>query len=204
MSLISITAMASAIFLLAVTPGPGVFATMARAMASGFKHSAVVAAGIVTGDLIFLLFAVFGLSAIAENLFMIFLIIKYAGAGYLIFLGFRLWLEKPQDIEIKGVKESSFKSNFLTGLFITLGNPKVILFYLSFLPTFVDLKSLTSMDVIILALTISIVLGSTLLSYGYAASNAKKLFKSRKSQKKMNRSAGGVMMLTGSFLAAKA
>ena len=163
MSLISLLALAGAMFLLAITPGPGVFATVARALASGVKHSAVVVAGIVTGNLIFLLFAIFGLSAIAENLHGLFMVIKYTGAAYLIFLGFKLWRKKPKKIQLNGIKDQSWNSSFLAGLFITLWNPKVILFYLGFLPTFVDLTSLSGMDVFAVASVVSLVLGTTML-----------------------------------------
>ena len=146
MSLISLLALAGAMLLLAITPGPGVFATVARALASGFGPSAVVVIGIVMGDLIFLLFAIYGLTAIAENLHGLFLVIKYIGASYLVYLGIKLWREKPEKIQLQAIGYRSWKSNFLTGLFITLGNPKVILFYLGFLPTFVDLTNLSGID----------------------------------------------------------
>ncbi len=203
MSAISLFALAGAMFLLAITPGPGVFATVARALASGFKHSAFVVAGIVVGDLIFLLSAIFGLSAIAENLHGLFVAIKYAGAAYLIFLGIKLWREKPKQIQISGITGKSWKSNFLTGLFITLGNPKVILFYLGFLPTFVDLSSLSGTDIFAIASVVSIVLGSTMLAYGFAAANTRSLFQNTRSQRFMNRSAGSTMILTGVVLATK-
>ena len=68
MTLVSILALAGAMFLLAATPGPGVFATVARSLASGFGHATVVVAGIVTGDLVFLLLAIYGLASFAELL----------------------------------------------------------------------------------------------------------------------------------------
>ncbi len=205
MTLISIFALTGAMLLLAITPGPGVFATVARALASGLKHSAFVVLGIVTGDLIFLLFAIYGLATVATNLHGLFVVIKYIGAVYLIYLGVRLWHAKPENIQIQaGTEDLSWKSNFLTGLFITLGNPKVILFYLGFLPTFVDLTSLSSLDVGVIATIVSLVLGLTMLAYAYAASRARTLFQDTSSQRWMNRSAGSAMIATGSVLAAKA
>jgi len=191
---------------LAASPGPGVFATVARALASGFKHSAVVVVvvGIVIGDLVFLLFAIYGLSTIAGNLHGLFLVIKYLGAAYLIYLGVKLWREEPENKKITGVEELSWRANFSTGLFITLGNPKVVLFYIGFLPTFVDLTRLSNADVVAIASVVTFVLGATLLTYGYAASRTRTLFESRDSQRILNRSAGGLMVTTGSVLAMKA
>jgi threonine/homoserine/homoserine lactone efflux protein len=205
MTLASILALAGAMLLLAIAPGPGVFATVARALASGLKHSTFVVLGIITGDLIFLLFAIYGLATVAANLHGLFVVIKYIGAVYLIYLGVRLWLAKPESVHIQAATEDhSWKSNFLTGLFITLGNPKVILFYLGFLPTFVDLTSLSGLDVWVIATVVSLVLGLTMLAYAYTASRARTLFQDTNSQRWMNRSAGSAMIATGSVLAAKA
>ena len=203
MSLISLLALAGAMLFLAITPGPGVFATVARALASGFKKSAMVVLGIVVGDLIFLLLAIYGLSEIAENLYGLFLIIKYIGAAYLIYLGIALWRTCPEKREIENAKELSWKGNFLSGLFVTLGNPKVILFYLSFLPTFVNLSSLSDGDVLAVASIVALVLGTTMLVYAFTASKARSMFQSPRSLKMMNRSAGSVMIATGTVLAIK-
>ncbi len=204
MTLVSIFALAGAMLLLAITPGPGVFATVARALASGMKHSTFVVLGIVTGDLIFLLFAIFGLATVAENLHGLFLAIKYIGAAYLLYLGGRLWRAKPQPIQIDAAEESlSWQSNFWAGLFITLGNPKVILFYLGFLPTFVDLTALKTVDIVVIATVVTLVLGLTMLAYAYAAAQARSLFQKPTSQRWMNRSAGSALIATGSVLAAK-
>jgi len=203
MSLLSIFALAGAMFLLAITPGPGVFATVARALSSGFKHAVMVVAGIVMGDLIFLMFAVFGLSAIAQAMGSFFIFVKYLGGAYLIWLGFKLFVNKPTAVNVKGIKELSWKTNFLSGLFITLGNPKVILFYLGFLPTFVNLQTLAIKDVLIIATVVSFVLGAVMLGYAYMATKAKNLFKDKKSEGLLNRIAGSVMMATGGVLIAK-
>ncbi len=204
MTIFSILGLAGAMLLLAITPGPGVFATVARALASGFKHASLVVAGIVVGDLIFLLLAIYGLSAMADVLGSFFTVVKYLGGTYLIWIGYKIWTAEPNKTVIEGVKELSWKSNFFSGLAITLGNPKVILFYLGFLPTFVNLSALSTFDVVIIAIVVSVVLGGVMLGYAYSATRAKQLFKSEKTERKMNRIAGGVMMTTGTVLIAKA
>ncbi|WP_345986340.1 LysE family translocator [Sulfurimonas sp. HSL-1656] len=196
MTFYSIAGLSAAMFVLAVTPGPGVFITVSKALASGFRNTLPVIAGIVTGDLIFLLFAIFGLAAIAETFETMFLIIKYLGAGYLIWLGIRLWRTHPEKMEIAASK----KHRFLSGLSITLGNPKVILFYLGFLPTFVDLNALSSLDIFSIAFIVSSILGAVMSFYAYSASRARQLFKNERTQKHMNEVAGSVMIGTGSLL----
>lgn len=205
MTVFSTLTLAGAMLILAITPGPGVFATVARALASGLKHATFVVLGIVTGDLVFLLFAMYGLAMVAANLHGLFVMIKYLGAVYLICLGIKLWRAKPKNMQIQAATEGcSWNSNFLTGLCITLGNPKVILFYLGFLPTFVDLTSLSSLDVAVIVTIISLVLGLTLFTYAYVASRARTLLQETGPRHWMNRSAGSAMIVTGSVLIAKA
>ena len=204
MTLYSILAFAGAMFLLAITPGPGVFATISRGLASGFNNAAFVVLGIVLGDIIFLLLAIFGLSAIATVLGDFFILVKYLGGAYLLYLGYKILTSKEDETNVQGVHELSWKKNFFAGLFITLANPKVILFYLGFLPTFVNLKNLTVIDMIVISTIVTIVLGGVMLGYAYSASGAKKLFKSKSSKRKMNIVAGGVMITAGGIMIVKA
>ena len=88
----------------------------------------------------------------------------------------------------------------MSGLGITLSNPKVILFYVGFLPTFVDLTDLSNRDVLIVASTVSLVVGSVLLAYSVAAARARTLFTSERAMRRLNRGAGGLMMATGGVL----
>jgi threonine/homoserine/homoserine lactone efflux protein len=203
MTLYSMLVFAGAMFLLAITPGPGVFATISRALASGFNHAAIVVFGIILGDITFLLLAIFGLKSIGIVLGDFFIIVKYLGGVYLIFLGYKILTSKDESTNVKGISELSWKKNFLTGLLITLSNPKVILFYLGFLPTFVNLQTLRATDIAIISIITIIMIALVLLSYAYSANGAKKLFKDKKAKRKMNIVAGSVMITAGGALMAK-
>ena len=85
----------------------------------------------------------------------------------------------------------------MSGLLLTLGNPKVILFYLGFLPTFVDVTALGAGDLLILAVVVSTVLGGVLSLYAVLAGWARNWFESEPAQRRLNRAAGGVMIATG-------
>ena len=185
-----------------VTP-PGVFAAVSKALAYGFKSSVPVVMGIVVGDLLFLLLAIYGLSAIAETFGTLFVIIKYLGAAYLIWLGVRLWRTYPRNTDVAQSKYGSGKYSFLGGLSITLGNPKVILFYMSFLPSFVNLNALTSIELAIIACIVSFVLSTVLLFYAFTASRAKVIFDSDSAKRRMNRVSGSVMIGSGVILLSK-
>jgi len=191
-----------AMLVLAASPGPGVFATVARALASGFRPSFAVICGIVVGDVIYLLFAVFGLSMVARALGNMFFIVKICGGAYLIWLGVRIWFKKPAPVtENQNQNIHSRWGNFATGLVITLSNPKVILFYCGFLPTFLDLSALTLIDLIIVVMIITIVLGGVLGIYAFLASRARGMFTNRQAVRRLNRSAGVVMVGAGLAIA---
>jgi threonine/homoserine/homoserine lactone efflux protein len=203
-TLVSRLGLAAAMFLLAITRGPGVFATVSKALASGFRHAVPVVAGIVVGDLVFLLFAIYGLAVIAETFSLMFTAVKYFGGVYLTWLGIRLWRSTPASLEIAESISQSKRFSFFGGLSITLGNPKVILFYLGFLPTFLDLQSLTNLDIAVVAFVVSVVLGAVMLLYAFMASRARELLKSERAQNRMNRTAGSVMIGTGAALLTRA
>jgi threonine/homoserine/homoserine lactone efflux protein len=161
--------------------------------------------GCITGDIIFLLFAIMGMSAIAQTMGTLFLLVKIVGAAYLIFLGIKIWISKPVPVnqqQINGKKAVRY-GNYLSGLGITLSNPKVILFYCGFLPTFMDLPSMTGFDIIIVTTVLAMVLSVVLISYAYLASSARLFFSSTRSVKWLNRTAGTVMISAGAAIAAK-
>ncbi len=204
MSLISIMSLALAMLVLAASPGPGIFATVARSLASGFRPALAVIAGIVAGDIIYLMFAIFGLSIIAQKMEALFIIVRVCGGTYLFWLGLKMFFlespePQPKQLDIK----HSRLENIFSGLLITLSNPKVMVFYCSFLPTFLDLSVLKMMDIAIVVCVIIIVLSSVLVAYAYLASHAKQILSSPKATKKLNQSAGRVMMATGVVIATK-
>ena len=205
MSLVSVFSFAIAIFVLAVTPGPGVFAIISRYLASGFKTTLVMIAGCITGDIIFLLFAIMGMSVIAQTMGTLFLLVKIVGAAYLIFLGIKIWISKPVPAHLQQIngKKAIGYGNYLSGLGITLANPKVILFYCGFLPTFMDLPSMTGFDIFIVTIVLAMVLSVVLICYAYLASSARLFFSSPRSVKWLNRTAGTVMISAGAAIAAK-
>ncbi len=201
MTLMTIAGMFSAMIALAIIPDASVLAVVARSISSGFKHGVVVVAGIIVGDLIFILAAVFSLSVIADAMVNLFRVFKYLGAAYLICMGLALWKTKTNSVDLEGIEELSWASNFLCGLFITLSDPKVILFYISFLPAFVDISTITITDAGIILATAIVALCCTKLVYAFMADRSRALFKSNKAKKGINITAGSVMITTGIFLA---
>lgn len=137
-SLPTLLAFTAASLLLAVTPGPDMTLSISRALAQGRGPALFVVVGTSTGILIHTLLVAFGISALITASPTAFFILKTGGAGYLLWLaiqalrsGSNLSVEK-----VEGVK-GSVLANISTGLWVNLLNPKVIIFFMTFLPQFV-------------------------------------------------------------------
>ncbi|WP_293268585.1 LysE family translocator [Neptunomonas sp.] len=193
-----------AIFIFGITPGPGTFAILARAMVEGSRSCFLLAFGMTVSDIIYLVLACFGLAVIAEHWGGLFTAIRLAGAVYLCYLGWKLWTT-PIDLseeESKSKSRHGFMS-FVQGFLISASNPKVILFYIAFLPTFMDLSALSTADIVLAS---ALQLGALMLGLmmiAHMASKARSYFKSEKSMRNLNRTAGSIMMGAAAYLASR-
>lgn len=203
MDFLAFLAFSGSLFIFMASPGPGLFAVVARALGSGFSHAFSMSLGMVLGDLVFLLMAIFGLNAIAHIMGDIFVVVKYIGGFYLIYLGIKIFRTKPSLESIKSSSSTSFVKDFISGFLICISNPKVILFYLGFLPTFVNLSTLTSGDIFLVSSLVVVILTIVLGSYSYFAARARKVIKKPRTQTIMNRFAGSVMVGAGTALILK-
>ncbi len=194
-SLGKLVALFGAMAMLAALPSVSVLAVTAKSASSGFTQGVLTALGIVVGDIIFILVAVFGLVLLVQTLGAAFALVKYACGAYLIWLGLRLWRSKSQQAAQAGGTSSWFES-FLTGLLITLGDQKAILFYIGFFPAFFDLTQLTYVDVGAVILVTLGAVGGVKVGYAYAADKAS-LFLSGRVVSAMNRIAAGMMLVAG-------
>lgn len=134
MTLTDITALFVAMLVLAAVPGLSVLTVTARTVTGGISHGTATAAGVVVGDLVFILLALFGLAVLAETLGERFYLIKYLGGAYLIWLGTLLWRANNRTAIRELAGNGSLISSFLAGLLVTLGDQKAIFFYLGFFP----------------------------------------------------------------------
>ena len=128
--------------LINLSPGPDMIYTAARSLSQGIKAGIFSALGIFVGCLFHITAAVFGLSKVIEESVLLFSVIKYAGAAYLIYLGIRSLLSKKKtkkEIDILPILTS--RKIFFQGMLTNILNPKVAIFFLSFLPQFIDPKS---------------------------------------------------------------
>src|SRR6201996_2844620 len=95
MDILTLAAFAITYAIVCVVPGPGVAAIVARGLGGGFRGAVPMGAGILVGDLVYLSFAAFGLAAIASSFGVVFTIVRYASALYLLFIAWKFWTAKP-------------------------------------------------------------------------------------------------------------
>ena len=135
----SIAVFSVAAILLLLTPGPAVLYIVARSVEQGRIAGLASVCGITTGTLAHVLAASLGLSALLASSALAFAAVKYAGAGYLIYIGVRRILSHPDEPAVQSeLPVRSLRRLYRDGFFVNLLNPKTALFFLAFLPQFVD------------------------------------------------------------------
>jgi len=142
MDLLTLLSLTIVTFVYAISPGPGLFAVLAISTRYGAMRAMWLSFGHTVGDIIYVTVAMLALSALAEIISNSMLYVKIFGASYLIYIGYQQWRSKGVSFEQSNKKESILKL-LLAGFIVGVTNPKTIIFYLSFLPIFVDLNSLT-------------------------------------------------------------
>tara|TARA_Y100000741_G_scaffold99269_1_gene73664 strand:- start:1101 stop:1709 length:609 start_codon:yes stop_codon:yes gene_type:complete len=142
MDLLTFLSLVIATFVYAISPGPGLFAVLAISTRFGPFPAIWLSIGHTIGDIIYVALAMLALNALAELISDSMLYVKVLGASYLIFIGYQQFRSRGVSFE-QSTKKSSILKLLLAGFIIGVTNPKTIIFYLSFLPIFIDLNNLT-------------------------------------------------------------
>jgi threonine/homoserine/homoserine lactone efflux protein len=154
----SLALFAAAAFALAVVPGPAVLYIVARSVDQGRLAGFVSALGIATGSLVHVTAATIGLSSLLASSATAFTIVKYAGAVYLILLGIRRLMTREvlEEAVVRG--QRSRRSLFANGVVVNVLNPKTALFFLAFLPQFVDPETgSATVEILVLGLMFTLI-----------------------------------------------
>jgi threonine/homoserine/homoserine lactone efflux protein len=192
-------------FAAVATPGPGVAAVIAQSLARGTTGAPAFIAGFLVGDLIWFCGAALGLSALAQTAHLAFVVIKYAGAAYLLFLAYKLWTAPVAPLVDSGDPAIGQRRStlFWSSLTLTLGNPKPMLFFIALLPTVVPLENLSAIGYLEIAWAIAVVLPATLGVYVIAASRARVWFRNPSSSKWVSRGSGTLMAAAAVAIASR-
>ncbi len=193
MSLASLLIFAAALFVAAGSPGPSIAALVARVIAGGVRGVLPFLLAMWIGEAIWLSFAVFGLVMVAQTFHLAFVALKWAGVAYLAWLAWKMWTAPVETKEGALPSADSPLRLFLAGMAVTLGNPKIMVFYLALLPTLVDLGSVTVLGWAELVATMALVLVAIDLTWVAAAVQAKKMLKSPRAVRIANRAGATAM-----------
>jgi threonine/homoserine/homoserine lactone efflux protein len=204
MDLVTLLAFTIAYAIAVIVPGPGVAAVVARALGSGFWGAVPMVLGILAGDIIYLVFALFGLAAIAAWFGPLFTVIRWAGAAYLLYIAWQFWTAKPGSEQMSANSGGGAWRTFLGGLALTLGNPKTIVFFLALLPTVVPLdQPITLLGFSeLVAIVVVVLLMICLVRAGLAAA-ARDFFKSSTAIRRLNRTAAMIMASAAALIAVR-
>lgn len=168
MNLVELTGLFGIMAVMAAVPSTSVVIVVSRSATSGFSSGVAAAAGIATGDLLFVALAMASAAAASMMLGEYFTIAKYLGGLYLIWFGISLLRgsSSPQGVV---EKESSLLGSYFAGLLFTLSDLKAVFFYASLFPAFVDIERLTPTGGMAIALGTAVIVGTVKVGYAYVA-----------------------------------
>jgi len=194
---------AGALFIASGSPGPSIAALVARVLTRGWRSVLPFLAAMWIGEIIWLTTAVAGLSVLAQTFHWGFVALKYCGVAYLLYLAYKMWNAPHEVKEGELPEDDSSWRLFLTGMAITLGNPKIMMFYLALLPSIVDLAQVSMLGWLELTVMMVLVLMIVDLAWVAAAAQARRWLKSPRAVRIANRASATAMGGAAIAIAAK-
>lgn len=183
------------------SPGPGVVMTLTNALRYGVRGTFGGILGIAFGALVVAAISATSLGVLLAASAFAFTVLKLIGAGYLVYLGIRLWRAPPFKFTEQSAHEASFGRRFIEGLSLQLTNPKAIFFFLSVFPQFIDPAQNYSAQFATLVLTYSTLVIVIHCAYAFFARRAKGWLTSERGGRAVNKAAGATFVLFGAALA---
>jgi threonine/homoserine/homoserine lactone efflux protein len=192
------------VFIASIIPGPSMLLALNHGLKYGLKYTLFTALGNVTATLIQAILSILGLSFVLLQSEIIFYIIKYVGAAYLIFIGIKMFFSKNNYIDIdknNSKKTHKFHSLFLESFALTIGNPKAIIFFTALFPQFINLKNNTIFQYFVILILLLVIAFLSMMIYGFLGDKITNLFNNLKIRKTFNRIIGGTFVGLGIGLA---
>jgi threonine/homoserine/homoserine lactone efflux protein len=193
----------SAALLLAVVPGPGMLYVLTRSLHGGRKEGVQSSLGTAVGGSVHVIAAAFGLSAILAASSLAFTVVKYAGAVYLVYLGIRMLVERLEPDINADVRSTG--NPFMQGIITEMLNPKTALFFLSFIPQFVDPAqgNLTLQFILLGSISVFLNTSADLIVTLFAGPLGERLRSSTRWQRRQRVATGSAMIGLGLYVAVK-
>jgi threonine/homoserine/homoserine lactone efflux protein len=194
----------TAAVLLAIAPGPGMLYVLARSLAGGRREGVLSSLGTFVGGMVHVLAAAAGVSVVLARSAVAFATVKYAGAAYLCFLGVRMILAARRDgQELPAEAFTRARNPFWQGIATEVLNPKTALFFLSFIPQFVNRESghVFAQFLALGAVSVSLNTSADLVVTWFAGPLGSRIRYSARFRRAQRTATGGVMIGLGAYLA---
>ena len=190
--------------LISFTPGAGAINTMSNALVSGFRRSLWGILGQQAALILHIIVVALGVGVLVSSSPVAFNVIRYAGAAYLVYLGFRQFFSKPQVDEesLEALRNEPAWSMFRRGLWVNLLNPKAIVFFLAFLPQFIRLdQPLLSQYLVVAGTVVTIDILVMWFFFAATARSFQRFTRDANGQRMLNRIFGLLFVAVGVLLA---
>lgn len=186
--------------ILIALPGPSVLLAISHSMAHGGRRALITVAGETAGVAVQLLIAVIGLISLLQAVAGAFEILRWAGAAYLVYLGIKQWRSAAKAADV-GAAPPSTTRLFIQGLVVTIANPKSLIFIAAFLPQFIDMAEPIVPQLILMVPTFLVIAFVVTSGWALGSGQAKRLLRSPRAHRLVNRTSGGLMIAAGVGLA---
>ena len=194
---------AAASTLLLIIPGPTILLVLSYALSQGRRVAVATALGVALGDLVAMTLSLLGLGALILTSATLFTVVKWAGALYLIWLGWRMLRHAPAGLAVPegplgaAAKRGSFRAPFLHAAAVTALNPKSIGFFIAFVPQFLDSSAAFAPQAAILVSTFVGLAALNALAYAFLADRLRARISRPSVLRWLTRSGGAVLIGMG-------
>lgn len=196
-----ITFVAASAVLLAI-PGPTVLLCVAYSLGHGRRAAIPTAIGVTLGDFVAMTVSMAGLGALLIASSDLYMIIRWIGAAYLVYLGINLWLAPVGDLDAVAAGDLEARNMMRNAFFVTVLNPKALVFFVAFVPQFIDPTRPFLTQATIMIATFTMLAGINALAYALAAARARRTIQRPPVQRFINRLGGGLLVGAGIATAA--
>ncbi|MCX8997835.1 LysE family translocator [Rhizobiaceae bacterium BDR2-2] len=201
MSLEHWLAFVAASSVLLAIPGPTILLVISYAMSHGRKAATATVAGVALGDFTAMTASMLGLGALLAASATLFTVLKWVGAAYLVYLGLKLWRAPVRDADGEDVAQEGAGARplriFAHTWLVTSLNPKSVVFFVAFLPQFLDLSRPLVQQMVIFEITFLTLATLNAALYGLLATMARNTIRKPKVQRAVNRTGGSLMIGAG-------
>ena len=150
-SFVDLAFYALAVLILFLTPGPVWIALLARSMSGGFQAAWPLVLGVAVGDAIWPILAILGVSWLVNEVDGVMVLLRFSATLIFVIMGTFLIFKGDRNLgENSRLTRPGISAGFAAGIFVILGNPKAIIFYMGVLPSFFDLKYVTGLDIVVI------------------------------------------------------